>query len=118
MALFFDQKWFNAALEAAGLTKPKLALALGLSEQELSEMWKDQREITESEIGTIALLLGASEKEVRNRGGVQGSAEARAAMKAKRQPETSKRTEGSVEERLNRLEEKYDAILKELKRRD
>lgn len=83
MALFFDQKWFNARLKDAGLTKGELAKSLGLTNVELEEMWKDQREILDREIGTMALLLGVSESEVKKRGGLQGSPEARAALRSK-----------------------------------
>lgn len=85
MALFFDQKWFGERLAAAGLTKADLAQSLGLTAAELEAMWKDQREIHEREIGTMALLLGVPESEVRKHGGIQGSAEARTALRTRRE---------------------------------
>ncbi len=112
MALFFDQGWFEGKMAVAGLAKPDLARALGLTLQELQDMWKDQREISEREIKTLALLLGASEAEVRNKGGVQGSPEAHAAVAgagASPSPETT-----SVEARLTRLEATLDKILQKL----
>lgn len=103
MALFFDQKWFNAQLGAAGLSHDELAKALGLTRDELNEMWKDQREILEREIGTMALLLGASEDEVRKRGGIQGSPDARAALRAKRSAADSAPDPGSQSDVASRL---------------
>ncbi len=118
MALFFDQKWFNARLEAAGLAKADLAHALGLTAEELAEMWKDQREISDREIGTMALLLGVSEDDVRKYGGIQGSPEARAAAKVRGVAAASLPTTLTVEERLDRLEAKFDEILEEIRRKN
>jgi len=86
MALFFDQKWFSERLAEAGLTRDDLARSLGLTAAELDAMWKDQREIHEREIGTMALLLGVPESDVRKYGGIQGSTDARAALRARREP--------------------------------
>ena len=120
MALFFDQKWFNKQLESAGLSKGDLARALGLSETEFAEMWKDQREISDRELSTMALLLGASEDEVQKRGGVQGSPAVRAALKARLSPaEPAAGThpaEQGIEARLGRIEVLLEEILKKLKR--
>jgi len=112
VALFFDQAWFTEKLAGAGLTKPELARALGLSAIELEAMWKDQREISEREIKTMALLLGASEAEVRSNGGLQGSPEARAA--ALGQPTGVSSGAASVEERLTRVEAMLEAVLAKL----
>lgn len=121
MALFFDQKWFNARLDDAGLSHADLAKALGLTEAELGEMWKDQREILDREIGTMALLLGVNEDEVRKRGGIQGSPEARAALRAKRHvaavPSNPQKPE-PVEARLERIEARLDELTELLKTKD
>lgn len=114
MALFFDQAWFAEKLEAAGLSKPDLARALGLTASELEAMWKDQREISEREIKTMALILGVSEAEVRNKGGIQGSPEARAAALGHRAP-SAPEVAPSVEERLTRLETLLEQVLLELR---
>jgi plasmid maintenance system antidote protein VapI len=70
MALFFDSEWFDARLASAGLKRSDLAAALGLSEHEIRELWKDQREITADNVRVIAALLGASPYDVANRAGV------------------------------------------------
>ncbi len=113
MALFFDQAWFTEKLEAAGLTKPDLARAIGLTTSELEAMWKDQREISEREIKTLALVLGVSEAEVRHKGGIQGSPEARAAALAGRRPADAP-VPRSVEDRLARIEATLEIILDKL----
>ena len=115
MALFFDQKWFNERLETAGLSKGDLARALGLSDTELAEMWKDQREISDRELSTMALLLGASQNEVHKRGGVQGSPEVRAALKARLSPAGTHQADQGIEARLARIEVLLEEILKKLK---
>jgi len=103
MALFFDQKWFNEKLKAAGLSKPEMANALGLGNKELEAMWKDQREISDREIGTMAMLLSVSEGDVRKHGGVQGSPEARAARTRKSEPAQAVPVD-DLEARLARVE--------------
>jgi uncharacterized protein YceH (UPF0502 family) len=118
MALFFDQNWFNEQLDRAGLTKADLAQSLGLTAAELDAMWKDQREIHEREIGTMALLLGVPEAEVRKRGGIQGSPEARAALRAQRTPAPAPRPAppGDIEARLAALEDRLAALEARLKK--
>ncbi len=118
MALFFDTEWFDGKLAGAGLAKEGVARALGLSEAELAEMWKDQREISDAEIKTLGLLLGTSEAEVRKRGGVQGSPQARQKNKATsagRITNSASRAGSDVEHRLSRIEGLLEEILKELK---
>ena len=45
MALFFDSAWFDARLEASGLRRADVAAALGLTAEQIAELWKDQREL-------------------------------------------------------------------------
>src|ERR1700685_2870549 len=70
MALFFDADWFDARLGAAGLTRAQLAHALALSEEQIAEMWKDQREISAHEVTLLAALLGAKPEEIAHHAGV------------------------------------------------
>ncbi|HEY2070287.1 MAG TPA: helix-turn-helix transcriptional regulator [Rhizomicrobium sp.] len=70
MALFFDAEWFEARLAAAGLTRAVMAQALGLSEQQIAEVWKDQREISAREVSTMAALLGVSPEDVAKHAGI------------------------------------------------
>jgi transcriptional regulator with XRE-family HTH domain len=70
MALFFDGAWFDAKLASLGLTRAVLAEALGLSESEIGEIWKDQRELSARDVGMIAALLGTSGEDVATHAGV------------------------------------------------
>jgi transcriptional regulator with XRE-family HTH domain len=70
MALFFDQAWFDARLAALGLTRAPVAAALGLSLEDLAEVWKDQRELRAAQVTILAGLLGATPEEVASRAGV------------------------------------------------
>jgi len=70
MALFFDKDWFDAKLASAGLSRAQLAVALGLSETQIAEIWKDQRELSAREVATIASLLKAAPEEIALRAGV------------------------------------------------
>jgi transcriptional regulator with XRE-family HTH domain len=70
MALFFDSQWFDARLAALSLERADMAAALGMSESEIAEMWKDQRELNADHVRLIAALLGAAPAEVANRAGV------------------------------------------------
>ena len=70
MALFFDSTWFDARLAAAGLQRSDAAAALGLSVTQLSELWKDQRELSATDVRTLAALLRAPAAEVAARAGI------------------------------------------------
>jgi hypothetical protein len=70
MALFFDSEWFDARLAASGLKRSDLATALGLSETEIAEVWKDQREIALGQVRVMAALLNASPQDVAKHAGV------------------------------------------------
>jgi transcriptional regulator with XRE-family HTH domain len=70
MALFFDSEWFDARLAASGLKRSDLAAALGLSESEIGEIWKDQREIAAAQVRVMAALLGVTPQEIAKHAGV------------------------------------------------
>jgi transcriptional regulator with XRE-family HTH domain len=70
MALFFDSAWFDAQLARAGLSRADVAAALGLSDREIGELWKDQREVHARDVRMLAALLGVSREEVASRAGV------------------------------------------------
>jgi len=115
MALFFDKDWFDAALARAGLGRADLARALGLSEQEIGELWKDQRELSARNVAVIAALLGAPAAEVADRAGV--STPVPRALSA--DPAALAETLAAFDERLARLERTLDdvkALLLDLRR--
>ena len=70
MALFFDSQWFDARLAQAGLTRDAVAAALGLSPQQIAEMWKDQRELTADNVRMLGMLLAVPPAEIASRAGV------------------------------------------------
>ncbi|MGD0143729.1 MAG: DNA-binding protein [Rhizomicrobium sp.] len=70
MALFFDSAWFDGRLAAAHLSRPDLARALGVSESEIAEIWKDQRELTAHDVAIIAALIAASAEDVATHAGI------------------------------------------------
>lgn len=70
MALFFDIEWFDGQLEAAHLARADVARALGLSEHEIAEVWKDQRELSARDVSILAALLAVSPEEIANHAGI------------------------------------------------
>jgi transcriptional regulator with XRE-family HTH domain len=70
MALFFDAAWFDARLKSLGLSRSDLGTAMGLTEQEILELWKDQRELKSRDVRIIAALLGAPPAEIAERAGI------------------------------------------------
>jgi transcriptional regulator with XRE-family HTH domain len=70
MALFFDRDWFDAALARSHLARADLARALGLSDAEIAEVWKDQRELSAGQVATMAALLAVSAEEIARHAGV------------------------------------------------
>ena len=70
MALFFDSAWFDARLKSLGLSRSDLGMALGLTEQGILELWKDQREVKAQDVRIMAALLNASPVEISEHAGV------------------------------------------------
>lgn len=70
MALFFDAEWFDARLAARQTTREKLAEHLGVTMNELGELWKDQRELKAHEVLVMARFLGATVQDVAGRAGI------------------------------------------------
>lgn len=70
MALFFDADWFDAKILARETTRQELADHLGITMNELGELWKDQRELKSHEVLAIARFLGATAQEVADHAGI------------------------------------------------
>jgi len=70
MALFFDTEWFDARLTAAHLSRTDAARALGLTEGEIAEVWKDQRELSARDVATLAVLLAVTPHEIAQHAGI------------------------------------------------
>lgn len=71
MALFFDQTWYAARLEERGLSRAVLAAVAHMTEAELDLAFKDQRELSWSELTAFAELIGVSPAEAALRAGVR-----------------------------------------------
>ena len=70
MALFFDSSWFDEKLAERGLSRSAMAAVAGLSAEALDLAFKDQRELSASEVAAFAELLGANPAEVASRAGI------------------------------------------------
>ncbi len=70
MALFFDQAWFDARLKELGATRDDVAQLLKLSQGQVAELWKDQRELRGAEVQALAAYLKTAVAEVASRAGV------------------------------------------------
>ncbi len=70
MALFFDRGWFDGRLRELSLGREIVAGALHLSEEQVSEVWKDQRELSAGQVSVLAHLLDVSVEEIAHHGGV------------------------------------------------
>ena len=107
MSLFFDAVWFDARLQATGISRQTLAAALGLSETEVNEMWKDQRELKPEDVRVLAALLGASPAEIADHAGVSTPAGPRMPATP---TELHARIQG-IEKRIARIEEMLLTII-------
>jgi transcriptional regulator with XRE-family HTH domain len=96
MALFFDSAWFDARLSALGMKRDDVASVLGLTKEQVGELWKDQRELKADDVRLLASLIGAPVAEVADRAGVST-------------PVPKDMTDG-VEARLARIEAQLAAI--------
>ena len=96
MALFFDSAWFDQRLAASGLTRDIVATALGLSAQQIAEVWKDQRELSARDVLTLARLLGLQPSEIADRAGISTPV-------PRETPDMDARLK-AIEERLARIE--------------
>jgi transcriptional regulator with XRE-family HTH domain len=70
MALFFDAQWFDTRLQAVGLSRSDVAMALGLTSSQIEDLWKDQRELRAQDVRVIAALIGVAPAEVAERAGI------------------------------------------------
>ncbi len=70
MALFFDADWFEARLADRGLTRDVLAAASGMSADDLTLVFKDQRELSAAEVSAFAELLGVTPAQVARHAGI------------------------------------------------
>ncbi|MEI9991076.1 MAG: hypothetical protein WDM86_13650 [Rhizomicrobium sp.] len=101
MALFFDSVWFDARLASAGLTRATVAAALGLTEAQVAELWKDQREMSANDVRVLSALLAVPAAEIADRAGISTPVPKEAAADAVALRELSERVarvEGALAE--------------------
>ena len=70
MALFFDAAWFDEKLFERGLSRTILAAVVGLSDEELALVFKDQQELSAGQVAAFAELLGVQPTDVADRAGI------------------------------------------------
>jgi hypothetical protein len=75
MGIFFDQDWFDDRLKASGLTRGSLALAAGMSVDEVDMVFRDQRELDKGEIWAFARVLSVDPVEIASRSGAADPSE-------------------------------------------
>jgi transcriptional regulator with XRE-family HTH domain len=107
MALFFDAAWFDQKLAKLGLARATVATALGLSDEDIAEIWKDQRELKARDVAILANLLAATPAEIAHHAGVSTPV-----PRASADPSLQ-----AIEERLARIEEKLDELTALLRER-
>lgn len=108
MALFFDQAWFDGRLAASGSTRADLARLLGLSEKQIDDVWKDQRELRAGDVAALARFLNVSPAEIALRAGVSTPV-----------PPSGEAAEGRMarlEARVDELEGQVRALLAQVRR--
>ncbi len=98
MALFFDSAWFDARLSALGMKRDDVASVLGLTKEQVGELWKDQRELQADDVRLLASLIGAPVAEVADRAGVSTP--------------VPKEASDAIEARLDRIEAQLNAMHK------
>lgn len=76
MSLFFDAAWFDARLSALGLDRGALAIAAGLTREELHRIIVNEREASPGELEAFATVLQVDLLEATLRSGVAVRAEA------------------------------------------
>ena len=111
MALFFDADWFDGRLSRLGLSRAALATALGLSDSQLGEVWKDQRELSARDVGVIAQLLDADPAEIASHAGVSTP------MPRRDEPAAREDALADIARRLARIEEHLAELTRYLRGR-
>jgi transcriptional regulator with XRE-family HTH domain len=96
MALFFDASWFDQRLATAGLTRDIVATALGLTAEQIAEVWKDQRELSARDVLTLSRFLGLPPTEIADRAGIS--------TPVPRETQDMEARLKAIEERLARVE--------------
>jgi hypothetical protein len=108
MALFFDQAWFDAQLARVSATRADIARLLGLQNEQVDEMWKDQREMSARDVALLGSFFNLSPHLIAEHAGVSTPV-----------PDAMQPTEHAIIElkaRVERLEMEMRLVLQELER--
>jgi transcriptional regulator with XRE-family HTH domain len=106
MALFFDQPWFDAQLQRLHMRREDIGAMLGLDADQISEVWKDQRELKAADVAILAALFNTPPADVAARAGISTPV-----------PEPAAGSD-PILQRLDAIEEKLDRVLALLAGRD
>ena len=123
MALFFDQEWFDNRLASLGLTRDAMALAAGMTPDEIDMVFDDRRQASVAEIRSFADFLGADENMVAQYCGVSDlELEVAREQSAGQGPQSqevlmSREALAGIHERLDRLERLLEMVLTGLESR-
>lgn len=93
MALFFDQAWFDAQLAQRRATRRDVAALLKLSDEQVGELWKDQRELRPADVSALARYFGVPAAEIAKRAGISTPMPAESGDVAERLAEMDARLE-------------------------
>ena len=126
MGIFFDQDWFDDRLKASGLTRGSLALAAGMTVDEVEMVFRDQRELDKGEIWAFAKVLSVDPVEVASRSGAVDPSESagtislgermRGGSVASPKPEfvVTREVIAGIHERMDRLERMLELVVAKL----
>ena len=87
------------------MSREDVGAVLGLDEQAVAELWKDQRELTAADVSILAALFNVLPGEISDRAGVSTPVPGPAAQDS-----------AAVLARLNAIEAKLDEVLRHLRR--
>jgi transcriptional regulator with XRE-family HTH domain len=125
MGIFFDQDWFDDRLKASGLTRGSLALAAGMTVDEIDMVFRDQRELDKGEIWAFAKVLSVDPVEIASRSGAADPSESAGTIslgeqmrggKASAKPEfvVTREVIAGIHERMDRLERMLELVIAKL----
>jgi hypothetical protein len=126
MGIFFDQDWFDDRLKASGLTRGSLALAAGMTVDEVEMVFRDQRELDKGEIWAFAKVLSVDPVEVASRSGAADPSESAGTISlgermrgggvASPKPEfvVTREVIAGIHERMDRLERMLELVVAKL----
>ena len=125
MALFFDQDWFDDRLSSLGKSRDALALAAGMSPDEIDMVFDDRRQVSVAEIRDFASFLNVEPETVAFYCGV-GDLELETAREQSASPGgaasstdivMSREALAGLHERIDRLERLLEMVLTSLEMR-